>query len=349
MEKLLLRFAKYYWTFVASLFLRHNRPENRPDRILITRFDGLGDFFLLIPFLQKFVNDKIEVVIISPPLNKETIGHLNIPVTFIPFQNSSVKEFSKLLQYVRTNAFSHAFNLSMNIWGGFLVNQSKSMVKVGLLQEREGYVYKGATLFYDKILNYPSKTHNFDVLNNVFSEIQDSNPCKPEISVSSVPGEWIVIHPFATWKPRQWPGFASLIEALLGQEHKVKVIGTLKEHNSFTLPVQYQDNPVFSRVILSSVNELMSEIDQCKAFIGNDSGPAHYAALIGKPATVIWGPGFFERIHPVGTNVHFCISPADCRPCRQKGETCKNGESICLQNITTDMVIKSLEESLNHS
>ena len=150
-----------------------------------------------------------------------------------------------------------------------------------------------------------------------------------------------------SWKPKQWPKFFELMENLTEQNYKVKVIGTTKKYQDFIVPKNLQNNPSVSFTVLSSVKELMEQIDSCTAFIGNDSGPAHYAALIGKPTTIIWGPGLFERIHARGKNVHFCIVPVNCRPCRQKGVTCQRGNNICLQNVTVEMVLEKFESSLN--
>ncbi len=347
MQKLILRCAKYYWTYIGSRLFRKNRPAiPPPQRILITKFDRLGDFFLLTPFLQQLLKKKIEIVLISPSINKEIVDHLKLPLSFIPFDNSSADKFSELLRFVRKTSFSHALNLSMNIWGGFLVNQSKSTHKIGLLQEREHYVYKGVSLFYDKILSYPPDTHNFDVLSRVFAEITGENCFYPLIETRTTDNEWVVIHPFASWKSKRWPRFFDLIESLTERKFKVKVLGTSNEYQGLAISEKLRNDPSVSFEILSSVKDLMEHINNCTAFIGNDSGPAHYAALIGKPSTIIWGPGLFERIHAMGKNVHFCIVPVDCRPCRQKGVTCERGDNYCLQNVTVEMVLEKFECSL---
>ncbi len=347
MKKLILRCAKYYWTYHSSRSFRENRPDISPNRILITKFDRLGDFFLLVPFIQQLQNKGIEIVLISPPINKEVIDHLNIPITFIPFDNSSVGRFSELLKMVRETSFSHAVNLSMNVWGGFLVNQSKSTQKTGLLQETEHYVYKGVKLLYDNILSYSPDTHNFDVLSKVFTEITKVKEFSPRINTETAANGWVTVHPFASWKPRQWPRYFELTGKLVDRGYKVRIIGTPNEFNSLDIPDNLQSNPAVSFKALSSVNDLMDQIDQCSAFIGSDSGPAHYASLVGKPATIIWGPGFFERIHPMGKNVHFCIVPVNCRPCRQKGPVCQRGENICLKEITVEMVLEKFENNLS--
>jgi ADP-heptose:LPS heptosyltransferase len=227
----------------------------------------------------------------------------------------------------------------MNIWGGFIVNQSFSSVKIGLLQEREHYVYKGAALFYDKLLNYNQSMHTFDVLQRVFTDTMALTDTSPLISLPETDNHgYIAIHPYANWKPRIWPYFKELIAQLLDRNITIHLLGTSKEHSVNTWLREIPDIRL-SVVTLLSIDHLMAEIDHATAFIGNDSGPAHYASLIGKKTIVIWGPGFFERIHPVGCNVTFCKVAIDCRPCRQKGDACLRGDNECLKKIIVDDVL----------
>jgi ADP-heptose:LPS heptosyltransferase len=340
MNKLFLRLAKYYWTFIAPFSARNRRPKEVQKQILITRFDGLGDFFLLLPFLQNLLLNSYKIVCIGNSASEEILVHLNLPITFLPLKNKNVNEFLNLLQHIKSMNFDYAFNLSMNVWGGIIVNQSRSRVKIGLLQEREHYVYKGANLFYDTVMSYPPSTHNFEVLQNIFTDTMKISPAKQLISTQIQNGQTIVIHPYANWAPRQWPHFLELINKLLRDGYRIKIIGTDVEHRKNLWFENVIANPMVSKINLVSINQLMTEIETSLAFIGNDSGPAHYAALVGKPTTVIWGPGYLERIHPVGLNVQICVIEADCRPCRQKGDVCNKGKNSCLVDICVEMVME---------
>ena len=92
---------------------------------------------------------------------------------------------------------------------------------------------------------------------------------------------------------------------------------------------------------LSSIEELIHAIDAADIFIGNDSGPAHIANLLNKKTIVLWGPGNYERIRPLGENVEILMEDVDCRPCKQYGdsEKCPQGENICLQKISVETVL----------
>jgi ADP-heptose:LPS heptosyltransferase len=342
-----LRIAKYYWTYIKSVVAKHRRPRNATKNLLIVKTDGLGDFFLFIPFLQKLVSVGYKIHCIGNGTSETVIKHLGIPITFDTLDNTSYAKMSELLNRVAAAEYEYAINLSMNIWGGFLVNQSRSRFKYGLLQEREYYVYKGSNLFYDKKISYPPLTHNFNVLENLFHETIRLQHVPKEIATSLQNKGYILIHPYSSWQPKIWPYYSDLIKTLTNQGHTIHVIGIVKEHTTNEWLPGFTHSDKVHIVTLTSITVLLEEIENATAFIGNDSGPAHYSALIGKPTTVLWGGASFERIHPVGPNVTFCKVEIDCRPCRQKGDTCIRGENECLKKITTNDVINALSSSLH--
>jgi ADP-heptose:LPS heptosyltransferase len=343
MNRLLLRTFKYYWTFPAAPFARMRRSHDSDNRILITRFDGLGDFFILVPFLQELINKNFRIVLVGPSSNKSIVDHLALNVEYLVFDKS---EIIQILKKIKTFSFSYAMNLSMNQWGGIIVNQSRSKKKIGLLQEREHYIYKGSKFFYDRIFSYPQATHNFEVLNRLFNDIGIKLFVKQIINTNVTNGTSVIIHPYGNWAPRRWPYFPELIKNLLGKGYQLNVVGTEKEHceNKWINEFSNKSNCVITS--LKSISHLLAVIEQCRAFIGNDSGPAHYASLIGKATTVVWGPGYYERIRPLGENVNVCMIPAKCRPCRQKGENCQNGKPDCLIGISPEMVMEQFEKTL---
>src|SRR5512133_1836964 len=142
MKTFYLKAAKYYWTFIAPLFNKKRRPDHITKSVLLFKTDGLGDFFLLIPFMQNLLHQQYNVICVGNKQCRDIVYHLELPITFIDLDTSSVNGFKKTVSSVNKYSYDFAFNLSMNIWGGFVVNQSFSNVKIGLLQEREHYVYK---------------------------------------------------------------------------------------------------------------------------------------------------------------------------------------------------------------
>ncbi len=339
MKKTFIRLAKYYWTFIAPIYSKDRRAQSHTRNVLLFKTDGLGDFFLLVPFIQNLLHQQYNVICVGNKQCRDIINHLKLPVIFIDLNTTSVNGFKKTISSVNKYSYDFAFNLSMNIWGGFVVNQSFSNVKIGLLQEREHYIYKGAALFYDKTLNYNQSMHTFDVIQRVFTDTIALPDTQQSIAFHETgDNKYIAIHPYANWQPRIWPHFKELIIQLLDRGISIHILGTLKEHSG-NIWLREITHGGLSVITLSSIDHLMTEIDHATAFIGNDSGPAHYASLIGKKTVVIWGPGFFERIHPVGCNVTFCKFDIDCRPCRQKGNVCLRGDNECLKKISVNDVL----------
>ncbi len=344
MNKLSLKIAKYYWTYLDSLCHRLKKTSTASNKILLCRSDGLGDFFLLVPFLQQLTLRNYSIVCAGPALNKEIIDYLSLNVEYISQENHSVKAFMATMERINQHTYAYAFNLSMNIWGGFIVNQSRAVRKIGLLQEREQYVYKGASLFYHKTFSYPAHTHSFTVLNTLFADTLTIAPIIPTISKSSTSQGTILLHPFARWKPRQWPHFDAFARKLIDNGHTIAILGTTQECSLHSWVETIAENTNCTVIAAQNISDLLKVIDSCSVFIGNDSGPAHYAALIGKPTLVVWGPGFLERIQPLGPKVTICSIPIACRPCRQKGNVCSKGINSCLEDLTVEKVWEAFRD-----
>lgn len=339
MKKIFIKLAKYYWTFIAPIYSKNRRAQSPTRNVLLFKTDGLGDFFLLVPFIQSLYRQQYNVICVGNKQCRDIVNHLKLPIVFIDLDTSSVNGFKKTISSVNKYSYDFAFNLSMNIWGGFVINQSFSTIKIGLLQERKYYVYKGSNLFYDKKVSYPSATHNFKVLENLFYETIRLQHVPKEITTTQQNKGYILIHPYSTWKPKIWPYYSDLIQTLSNQGHTIHVIGIDQEHRTNEWLNNFSHSENVKIITLTSLDMLLDEIENSKSFIGNDSGPAHYSALIGKPSTVLWGGAPFERIHPVGKNVQFCKIDVDCRPCRHRGDTCLRGDNECLKKISVNDVL----------
>jgi len=213
---------------------------------------------------------------------------------------------------------------------------------IGLLQEPEWYVYKGTHLLYDRTITYETTLHGFDTAWRLFNELLGIAPVEPFLELPTSENGIIIIHPYSSWEPRRWPGFIDLIRRLVDKKCKIIVLGTAMEHETGGIVAHLPRSENCMPVKVASVTHLMHIIDACHFFIGNDSGPAHYASIIGKPTFVLWGPGNFDRVRPLGKNLYFFKKDIACRPCRQRGNTCKKGTSECLRAISVDEVMETV-------
>jgi ADP-heptose:LPS heptosyltransferase len=150
---------------------------------------------------------------------------------------------------------------------------------------------------------------------------------------------YLLIHPTATLRTKQWPeaNFAELADRL---------------HRHTSLPVVFSSGPRETQVLLDigrhagsshhywsdlSLDELLAVIEGCRLFVGNDSGPTHAAAALGKPLAVVWGSSDFQVWHPWETRYEAVRSSLPCMPC--PGHTCAvYGTPRCIEDIPVDQV-----------
>lgn len=94
----------------------------------------------------------------------------------------------------------------------------------------------------------------------------------------------------------------------------------------------------FSGLDLAQAAALLSA---CRAYVGNDSGVSHLAALLGVPTTVLFGPTDPAVWAPRGRRVTVLAGRIPCAPCgRERMRTC--GDRRCLAGITVERVLDAL-------
>jgi len=87
-----------------------------------------------------------------------------------------------------------------------------------------------------------------------------------------------------------------------------------------------------------SVDELLSVLRGASLVVGNDSGPAHIAAAMGRPTVAIFGSTSPAWTGPRGSAVEIISSGVDCSPCFER--ECPKGEALCLERIEPEEVVE---------
>lgn len=91
----------------------------------------------------------------------------------------------------------------------------------------------------------------------------------------------------------------------------------------------------------TSFDELLALYATSELLITNDSGPAHFAALVDLPVLVLFGPETPEIFRPLGRNAHVLYRHLACSPCLSvynlKRSPC--GDNRCLSSITPAEVL----------
>jgi ADP-heptose:LPS heptosyltransferase len=164
----------------------------------------------------------------------------------------------------------------------------------------------------------------------------------------AAPG-YLVIHATATLPSKQWPAakFGELADRLFEQHG---------------LPVIFTAGPREGQVLLDigrhtrhrhrywsdlALDSLFALIEGCRLFIGNDSGPTHAAAALGKRIVVVWGSSDFRVWHPWETEYEAVRRSLPCMPC--PGYACAAfGRPRCIEEIPVADVFDACSRMLGN-
>ncbi|MCS7312134.1 MAG: glycosyltransferase family 9 protein [Acidobacteria bacterium] len=130
------------------------------------------------------------------------------------------------------------------------------------------------------------------------------------------PEDYVFVYADASRRPRAWPSerYIRLIQRLTACGQAV-----VAAWPRWAPPLPATDRVHILRPDVPLL-ELARVIRGARWFIGNDGGPAHLAAALGVPCSVIYGPGHPARHRPIGTGqpIHAIHADWPCSPCRQK-------------------------------
>ncbi|MBU6376670.1 MAG: hypothetical protein KGQ59_11780, partial [Bdellovibrionales bacterium] len=79
---------------------------------------------------------------------------------------------------------------------------------------------------------------------------------------------------------------------------------------------------------------------RAKFVLANDSGMAHFAAMMGAPTYVAWGAGDPRKTRPVGpTMVQIEVNAVDCWPCEKNTCSISGAETLaCIRGVDPDLL-----------
>jgi heptosyltransferase-2 len=161
------------------------------------------------------------------------------------------------------------------------------------------------------------------------------------------PGEFLVFAPGAGYGPaKRWPAgkFAGLAEAVVaGSGRAVLLVGSEAERSlgrAITAACGRAAGRVVDLMGRTSLEELIGILALSEAFVGNDSGPAHIAAALGKPTVAIFGSTSAVHSAPVGPLLHLAKLDMDCSPCFEP--YCPLGHTRCLTELSAERVAEVL-------
>ena len=313
------------------------RTGNRPA-LLVAEFRGTGDIAILIPFLRAALT-RYDVTLLAVPNAAGLLRRFAPEVELIPcvapwalfsggrdLPRWPWRALGRVLRELRTRRFVAA----VSIWPLASDHLFLRMARPGRLL---GYGRPGAGWLLDDNLAEKDHVHRPEAWRRLavrlgLAAVAAVSPrLLPPIS-----SRRIVLHTGASQTLRVWP-----------LERYAEIVGRLRAHgwdpmvlcDPAQLPTWGNIGEPTARAV-GSMDELVDTIAGGAAFLGNDSGPGHIAALCGVPTFTIFGPQIpelFAPAHPAATWV-------DGRPCPYKPcfDRCKYAEPFCLTGIDVGTV-----------
>jgi heptosyltransferase III len=140
-------------------------------------------------------------------------------------------------------------------------------------------------------------------------------PALPTSNMSNLSPLTIAIHPGSGGARKCWPvsHFASVIEELWHRDIPVLLLAGAADAERLATLLHQLPSPVHADllniVIDAPLLRVAELLQQCKGYLGNDSGITHLAALLNIPTIALFGPSNPEVWHPLGASVRVLHKP----------------------------------------
>ncbi len=136
-----------------------------------------------------------------------------------------------------------------------------------------------------------------------------------------------------------WPTeyFAALAEILWERAGLYPVfIGTVEEAESIEAFTSQMSVPAANLAGHTDTGQLLGALARASLFVGQDSGPTHLSAALGRPTVAIFGPTDPHLTGPLGEISTVVSKHLPCSPCHEEAAECPDRQ--CLLSIKPEEV-----------
>ncbi len=300
----------------------------------------MGDLVIATPFLRA-ASEKFEVTLVCKPAWQDLQARFWPEVRVIPF----LAPWTAFTGKYRLHQWPwrDLFRLRREIGGGqFDVGLSARwdprdhfLLALVRAKERLGFPRMTSKMFLTQPLVRPEPAaHRFEYWRVLGRALGIELPTRENLALddpTSERGE-ILLHSGAKQSVRVWPleRYRSLTARLRQKNYPVRIACDPDQRDWWRAAGEK------NVVVPQSTAELLALLDYATAFIGNDSGPGHLAALAGVPTFTIFGPQLPEWFAPL----HPAAEWTEGKPCPYKpcSDYCFFPSPHCLQTVTEEEV-----------
>ena len=344
-------------------------------RLLILRLRSIGDIILLTPALRLVKDWRPDLrlsVMVESRFRELLEGNPNVEEILHPGEGrgwSKIVARYRALRELRKRQFALCLNLHGGPTSALLTQASGAKRKAGFAHFRRRRIYSILIPDARDILNQPSiHTAEHQASAFFYLGLPRREIPRAELFVSPLHGTWwgekrarlgleasqgyAVIHPTALYPTKQWaPERFAQLGAYLEREVKLKPLYACGPGESGLLEeVERAAGARIARLDGASLGQYAAAMAGARLFVGNDSGPAHMAAALGRPSVVlfgssssdIWGPW------PRSGNTRVVQNFYECNPC--PGDRCYRFERPeCILSVTFEQVREAVDAVLEKS
>ncbi len=158
----------------------------------------------------------------------------------------------------------------------------------------------------------------------------------------SAPSNTVLLQPGAKWQAKRWPAgrYWELAKRASARSLQVAFLAGPGEE-SYVRSCVAAGTSGFPVLHGLELRELLCVLSAARAYVGNDGGPAHVSAALGKATLVLFGPSEPDIWFAYGDGVRsVCLyEEVACRPCHL--HSCAHVK--CLEAIGVDRALDALE------
>jgi len=343
----------------APSSLLPNLPHNA--NVLVVRLRSIGDVVLTLPALQALHDWRpdLRIHMLVEPLSAPLLeGHPAIKEVIV------LRKFWETVRLLRRREFSIAFNMHGGPTSAFLARLSGAPVRVCWAQRQFSSFYNVHVPIQFPVagrIEMHTAEHRLQQL--LYTGLPERPLPAAKVYVNTDAAELVrrklaekgigldqpyaVIRPGASQANKRWPTerFGAIAQ-WLREAHGIATVVNLGPGDE-RIAAEVKQRFAGLGIIIGDLElrGLVALLAGSSLFIGNDTGPTHIAAALGRKCVVIFGASDSKVWSPWKTEHRLIENPFPCKECPQ-GKCESLGASQCILSISVDEVRDACEELL---
>jgi len=318
-------------------------------KVLIIRFNSIGDIVLTSPVVQALSNEGYEVHYLC----KKTYSSLLSAIPNIMRAHLFDGNLAQTTKALKKEKFHYIIDLHNNYRSNKVARAlrvrahrlQKQRIKLFLLTKFNLRVQPQKHIV-DRFMQVVSPLLSTKVRHQVIFDIGHEQIQK--INNLNLPSAFVAISIGAAYYTKRIPTYM-IIEIINGLSMPVVLLGGKDDRERANEIATKCVRDIINLVGAVSIIESAEVINRSKVLLTGDTGLMHIGAAVGAPIVAVFG-----STHPVlGYTPYYNDQPVfsiienidlKCRPCTKQGkDSCPKGHFNCMNNITAQSIVKEIK------